>query len=310
MASPPGSSASSGPPTARPDGEVPYPFIRSQLAKGKVIPFLGAGASLVARPAGQPWKPGAAFLPTGAELARYLDDRSGYPSGEPVELARVAQYFGGVTGRGGLDDELHEVFSQRCAPGPIHQMLARVPRLLVVTTNYDDLMEQALVAEGRKHRVVVYRTESPLFLYWNGTDPEPQEVSANELTFDLADAPVVFKMHGAMNREAPQRGSYVITEDDYVEFLARLSTTTAIPVAFAEPFRRSHFLFLGYGLRDWNLRVVLHQIYQRWPRRYASWAIQQKADALERAFWARRDLTIYEVSVDEFVAGLVAAAEP
>jgi hypothetical protein len=292
------------------DADVPYPFIRSQLLKGRVIPFLGAGASLSARPRDQSWKPGCTFLPSGAELARYLDDRSGYPPGEPVELARVAQYFGGVTGRGGLDDELHEVFSPTCEPGEIHRFLARVPRLLVVTTNYDDLMEQALRAEGRPYRVVVYRTESPLFLYWNGQEADPQEVSANELTFDVAEMAVVFKMHGAINRASPSHGSFVITEDDYVEFLARLSTTTAIPVVFAEPFRRSHFLFLGYGLRDWNLRVVLHQIYQRWPRRYASWAIQQRADALERAFWARRDLTIYEVPVNDFVAGLLAADPP
>jgi SIR2-like protein len=307
MDSPPVPAPPTGPDAVRPDAEVPYPFIRSQLLKGRVIPFLGAGASLSARPGGQAWKLGSAFLPSGAELARYLDDRSGYPPGEQVELARVAQYFGGVTGRGGLDDELNEVFSPRCSPGPIHHFLAQVERLLVVTTNYDDLMEQALRAAGRTYRVVVYRTESPLFLYWNGKDPEPQELSANELTFDVAEAPVVFKMHGAVNRDAPSQGSYVITEDDYVEFLARLITTTAIPVVFAEPFRKSHFLFLGYGLRDWSLRVVLHQIYRLWPRRYASWAIQQQANPLERAFWARRDLTIYDVSVTDFAERLAAA---
>ena len=65
---------------------------------------------------------------------------------------------------------------------------------------------------------------------------------------------------------------------------------------------------MGYGLRDWNLRVVLHRIYQQWPRRYASWAVQQKANALERAYWAKRSLSIYELSVSDFVSGLAAEA--
>ena len=94
----------------------------------------------------------------------------------------------------------------------------------------------------------------------------------------------------------------MITEDDYVEFLARMTNKTAIPACFAEPFRRRHFLFLGYGLRDWNLRVILYQVWKEWPRRrYAAWAIQHQAKELEREFWSRRQLTIYELTIDEFL---------
>jgi hypothetical protein len=50
-------------------------------------------------------------------------------------------------------------------------------------------------------------------------------------------------MHGAADRHNPDHDSYLITEDDYVEFLARMTSRTAIPDAFGEPFRRSHFLF-------------------------------------------------------------------
>jgi len=302
LANPPASGGSG--PLADEEPQPPYAFIRSQLTRGKVIPFLGAGASLANRPGGSAWKPGAGFLPSGSELAKYLDDRSGYPSGEAAELARVAQYFDGITGRGGLDSELHDVFAAAGAPGTLHRFLADLPHLFVVTTNYDDLMEQALRDKGLSPRVVVYRTSSPLFLYWDRDRTEPEEVGAQDLRFDVAEAPVVFKMHGAADRANPERDSYVITEDDYVEFLARLATTAAIPPLFAESFRKSHFLFLGYGLRDWNLRVVLHRIYQQWPRRFASWAIQQRPDRLEREFWARRQLMIYKLGIDEFLARL------
>ncbi|HYR89539.1 MAG TPA: SIR2 family protein [Terriglobia bacterium] len=290
-------------------GEPPYELIRDGLAKGRVIPFLGAGVSAGSRVNGQLWTPKADFLPSAAELANYLDRRSGYPSGEPPELTRVAQYFDGVAGRGGLDDELHAVFARDYKPSPIHYYLAELPNLVIVTTNYDDLQERAFREKGRPFHVVVYRTGSPTFLFWENGAGEPREIFANELNLPIGEIPIIYKMHGACDHGNTERDSYVITEDDYVEFLSRMTSQTAIPAVFAEPFRKSHFLFLGYGLRDWNLRVVLHKIWQTWPRRrYASWAIQQRAERLEREFWSRRLLTIYELTIAEFLEKLQRSA--
>ncbi|HVH57703.1 MAG TPA: SIR2 family protein [Vicinamibacterales bacterium] len=288
------------------DSEPPYELIRDGLASGKVIPFLGSGVSLGSRSREQHWtSPTANFLPNAAELAEYLDRRSGYPSGAPSDLTRVAQYFDGVAGRGGLDDELHAVFSKAYTPTPIHYHLAEQPNLLIVTTNYDDLQEQAFREKKRPFHVVTYRTGIPTFLFKEHDSAQSREVHANEMSLPVGDIPIVYKMHGACDPANNEHDSYVITEDDYVDFLSRMTSQTAIPAVFAEPFRRSHFLFLGYGLRDWNLRVVLHKIWQNWPRRrYASWAIQHRAERLEREFWSRRLLTIYELTLDHFLERL------
>ncbi len=300
----------SPPASPTPQMEPPFELIRDGLQKGKVIPFIGSGASLVGRPMGEEWKsPQCGFLPKASELADYLDRRSGFPSLEPVELTRVAQYFDGVAGRGGLDDELHSVFGQRYAPSPLHYYLTTFERLLIITTNYDELIETAFKERGRPFHVVVYKTGSPTFLFWKHGCKEPQEVVANEFDLVLDEAAVIFKMHGAVDPHDSQRDSYVITEDDYVEFLARMADKTAIPAVFTEPIRKRHFLFLGYGLRDWNLRVILHKIWKDYTRRYASWAIQHQAQPLERVFWSRRDLTIYEMTIDDFLSKLQQPAE-
>jgi len=187
--------------------------------------------------------------------------------------------------------------------------LAEYPNLLIVTTNYDDLQEQAFREKNRPYHVVIYRTGSPTFLFKEHGAPEAREVYANELNLQIGEIPIVYKMHGACDPKNNEFDSYVITEDDYVEFLSRMTSQTAIPAVFAEPFRRSHFLFLGYGLRDWNLRVVLHKIWQNWPRRrYASWAIQHRAQRLEREFWNRRLLTIYELTLDQFLQNLLSSS--
>ncbi len=59
---------------------------------------------------------------------------------------------------------------------------------------------------------------------------EPREEAANELDLELGEEAVVFKMHGAPDPADEERDSYVITEDDYVEFLARMADETAIAV--------------------------------------------------------------------------------
>ena len=285
--------------------EPPYELIRDGLKRGRVIPFIGSGASLVGRPPGEEWNcPQCSFLPKASELANYLDHRSGFPSIEPPELSRVAQYFDGVAGRGGLNDELHDVFAKGYKPSSLHYYLADFDNLLIVTTNYDDLLERAFREKGRAFCVVVYKTGNPAFLVWESSASKPREFLANELDLPVGHIPIIYKMHGAADAEDPDRDSYVITEDDYVEFLARMASMTAIPAVFARPFQRSHFLFLGYGLKDWNLRVILYKIWKDWARRYASWAIQHQAQPLERVFWSRRDLTIYEMSIDDLLKKL------
>ena len=51
-------------------------------------------------------------------------------------------------------------------------------------------------------------------------------------------------------------GNFVITEDDYIDYLVTPELSAVVPVALAAKLRRSHFLFLGYEMADWNLRLI------------------------------------------------------
>src|SRR6185369_14085964 len=108
---------------------------------------------------------------------------------------------------------------------------------------------------------------------------------------------VIYKMHGTVDRQLKKWDSYVITEDDYVDFLSRMTGQTAVPAQFMRHFRTRHFLFLGYGLNDWNLRVVLKNLRSILPddpardpanaehEELRSWAIQHGPSDLEIELW-------------------------
>jgi hypothetical protein len=294
----------------------PYPLIADCLRDGRVIPFLGAGASLGSRapaPAtgGSP-EQGEGDLPSSRDLALRLARKARFPEGEGQDLATVAQYYNVVGGRMELHRELHEIFDRDFGLSAHHRYLASLPRpLLIVTTNYDDLIERALDQAGRAYDVVVHTTDPALgdrVLWWPHSAGRPEPVNANKLFIDLDTTAVVYKMHGAVDRREPQRDQFVITEDDYVDFLTRIGKKKAIPAIFAEPFQSRHFLFLGYGLRDWNLRVVLNRIEKdlRRPRHITSWAIDAKPSALETRFWQSRNVEVYPLAIEEFLTQLEA----
>ena len=75
-------------------------------------------------------------------------------------------------------------------------------------------------------------------------------------------------------------------------------------MTLAAKLRRSHFLFLGYGLRDWNLRVILHRISGEQSLNYKSWAIQLRPSDLDRRAWSRRDVEILDLNLERYVRGL------
>ena len=66
-------------------------------------------------------------------------------------------------------------------------------------------------------------------------------------------------------RPRPEREweSFVVSEDDHIDYLAQADISVVVPVTLAAELRRSHFLFLGYQLHEWSLRVFLHRVWGR-----------------------------------------------
>ena len=81
-------------------------IVCKRLEEGKVIPFLGAGASLCERPPESDWRQG--YLPSGcASWPPYFAESYAYPEEEPLDLVRVSQYVELAAGDAALYEELH-----------------------------------------------------------------------------------------------------------------------------------------------------------------------------------------------------------
>jgi hypothetical protein len=294
------------------------------MRAGKVVPFLGAGASFVGRPPGAVWAADqTAFLPSGRELSNLLAGETMFPAESQIDrddLAKVSSYYADVNGRRVLRERLREVLANDYPSGELHHFLAALPEhQVIVVTNYDTLVEQAFRAAGKPYDLVVHPADrkdiANAVLWWRHGETEPVPIAPNELDIDLARTTTIYKMHGTVDRDTGTWDNFVITEEDYVEFLSRMTANTAVPSLFYEYFRERSFLFLGYSLSDWNLRVILKNLSKLLsPKRGAgtnrdedilpSWAIQLHPSELERTLWKNRQVSIFDLTVDEFVAKL------
>jgi DNA-binding SARP family transcriptional activator len=268
------------------------------LLAGRLVPVLGAEVG---------------------ELARLLAERFGLPDDEGPELTRIAQYAALMKGSGPLYDELHDLLATRAAPTSIHRFFAALPRVLrergapqqlIVTTGYDLALEEAFLAAGEEFDVVSYlatgRDRGKFCHLAPGGATRVIDVPNTYATeLQLERRPVILKLHGGVD-PAPERAweSFVITEDDYIDYLPRSDLAAAVPVGLAARLRRSHFLFLGYGMREWNLRLVLNRLWGGTPVNYRSWAVAPAAPPVERAFWRSRDVDLLEAPLEEYVDAL------
>ncbi len=298
--------------------DLHYKLVVKAIADGRVVPFFGSGANLCGRPTGQAWHPGQ-YLPSGDELSAYLAENFGYPVNEPLDLVRVSQYAALMTGSGPLYEELRQLFDADYPPTPLHRFFAMLPKALrakgyptthqlVVTTNYDDMLERSFRTAGEPFDLVGYVSEGEQrgkFLHWLPSGEVIVIDRPNEYRgLSLGERSVILKIHGAVDRGNPERDSYVITEDHYIDYLTHTDISNLVPVTVAAKLKRSHFLFLGYALRDWNLRVILHRIWGEQKLTYKSWAVQLNPSPIDQQYWRKRDVDILDVRLEDYVAAL------
>jgi hypothetical protein len=229
--------------------------IADHIRKGECILFLGAGVHSSPKAGSSYSYTDAERPPLGGELSRLLCGKSTYltdypiPKGNPSDLAQVSLYFEYEKTRKVLIDEVRDAVSTGKVPSPALRALASLNFPLIITTNYDGLLEMAL-AEHKKSpvkKVYAKRREAE-------SEDFPGEPSAA--------VPFLFKIHG----DVLERESVVITDEDYIHFMMRMgdaSTHSPIPETLLYRFKKYATLFIGYSLLDYNLRLLFKTLQWR-----------------------------------------------
>lgn len=205
-------------------------------------------------------------------------------------------------------------------PNDAHRMLASLPVTTYVTTNRDNLLEDALRDVDRKPEVVICR--------WRELDESqasewPKSVFDSEPDFQpSAERPLLFHVFGNMRYPV----SMVLTEDDYFDFLVGVTKNQANPNTGMPPMVRralaaNGLVFLGFHVDDWDFRILFRGILRQQganaSRRRANVAVQIEPSEgkmleprgarnyLQKYFQTNRSIATYWGTFEDFVQELV-----
>lgn len=153
-------------------------------------------------------------------------------------------------------NKLHRFFAE--LPRKMKAKGYPLPYKLLVTTNYDDMLERAFTEVNQPYDLVFYvaeGTDNKRFQYKpyeesNRSIRSEQEVLKN-------DRPVILKLYGSVKNE-----NFVITEEHHINYLVHQQIEQLLPYDLLEILQESHnLLFMGYSPNDENLRIIINRLW-------------------------------------------------
>ena len=279
--------------------------IADAVREGACLLFLGAGVH-APPPKGATFEyPEDARPPLASALSESLATASRltaiYPEESPTDLRRVALFYESARGRRELVEQIRRAVHVGKEPSPVVRALAELGFPLVVTTNYDQLFETALVAAGRNPRVFIYGVD------FGGASGDRRDLltAYERLHNPTSESPVVLKVHGDINH--PE--TIVVTDEDYIAMSNQISD-------LAEYFRFARYeargwttLIVGYSMLDYDFRQIF-SLYTQQDRDLAyidgpRHAVDYAPDALLSEIWSReRRMEYIRSNIWDFVPDL------
>lgn len=202
-------------------------------------------------------------------------------SPENVSLEDAAEFYELYQGPDVLLRIIKAIYGEAKRPVDTHENLWKLPHVRwIYTTNFDCLIEDAL-----------------------GRPKQPPEVitRGSEIGELPRNRRVVFKPHGCARRSSA-RQEFVITRNDYLNYTHR-HTLEMLKTLYDVSTRA--FLFLGYSLRDLNMRHIITEAGRIGTVR--SYAVLRDTSGPEARYWKQLGVTLIQQDVGDFVTDVLKA---
>lgn len=256
--------------------EIPN-FLLEQIRGGKVVLFLGAGASL------------GSFLPSDSsrqipnakQLKDYLCDT--YLGGQEKDksLSVVAEYAISEADLFSVQNSIREIL-QPFEPAEFHKKISQFRWKALVTTNYDLIIEKAYIQSSNRlqNLLTVVKT----------TDRFESEMKEDSLIY--------LKLHGCIEKVNDIDIPLILTIDQYVThkqarrrlFERFKSFATDCPV-----------IFVGYRLEDSDLRQILLEIDSEKGSRPRHYVITPKPNERDMRIWEQKKIATLDGKFEDFI---------
>lgn len=187
---------------------------------------------------------------------------------------KVAQAYKDIRGEKEYLDKVKEVLRHnKVIPNPIHEAIFNLNPVHILTTNYDDLLEQELENEFKQYDIIREDLDLPNMIY----------------------SGALVKMHGDY-----RKNNIVLTETDYYNY----SKNFPLIRAFVQSvFATKLVVFIGFSFNDLNLKMILNEVKnilgERMQRAYL--ISLTEPDALTIKYFEKRHINIVYLGESEIL---------
>jgi len=195
--------------------------IQDASRNNKLVVFVGAGISM------------NSGVPSLGQLIESLKDELPSNLKDETDSLKIAQLYKEVRGHKEYFEKIKlELKYGKVSPNPIHKAILDLHPCHIITTNYDDLLEQIIASENLQYHIIKKDADLPYTQHEN----------------------MVIKMHGDFDTN-----NIVLTENDYYNYTDNFPLIDAFVKSL---FATKLVLFVGFSFNDLNLKIILNSVYK------------------------------------------------
>lgn len=193
--------------------------IHQAYRDNRLVIFVGAGVS---RNSG---------VPTWNELIAAMKSELPADISNENDALKIAQLYKDARGYKEYMDKVKDILLfNKATPNPLHKRILSLNPCHIITTNYDDLIEQEIQNEYTQYTIIREDKDIPQMAYPNS----------------------LIKMHGDY-----LTNNIVLTETDYYNYKNNFPLVRAFVQSL---FASKLVLFIGFSFADLNLKIILEEL--------------------------------------------------
>ena len=204
--------------------------ISNYKQKDKLVFFVGAGVSRLSG------------YPSWADLVRSMAEELGYHSKifsargstrfSSEEFLQIPEMYFNKVGEKAYEEKIHSQLDIKMKPNNIHKRIMRMNPYHLLTTNYDDLLEQTANTFGINYSLI----------------------NADAKVAGASTQRYIVKIHGDFEYD-----NFVLKESDYLNHETNFKLVDTVMKTI---MATNMIIFIGYQLSDYNIKLILNWVQQ------------------------------------------------
>ncbi len=256
--------------------EIPD-YLIQQIRAGKVVLFLGAGASKGATSDTEPKSP-----PDGVALGKLLANKFLGGKEANKSLAQISEYCIAISDLRTVQHYIADLLGP-FEPADFHKTLSKFKWAALATTNYDQIIEKAYAANPSRLQTLL-----------------PVLRSTDRIDYELRDGQKIqfLKLHGCVTVVDDEKLPLILTIDQYVSYRAGREKLFR---RFEELAGEYTVVFVGYRVEDSNIREIYQALDGANVSRPTHYLVTPGSGEMDKLVLRRKRIETLDGTFQEFI---------